>query len=505
MKTFAEYLTETQEVGIVQELKASLVVVHGLPSVKLFEKVIFESGEQGEVMGLTENGAEILLFDHNTLEIGTRVARTAERVSIQVGEGLLGRKIDPLGRHTLNQPILGELETLAIDTRPPGVFDREAIVAPLESGVTMVDLLVPLAKGQRQLIIGDRKTGKTLFLLQTIVNQARQGVICIYALIGKRQLEIQQLQEYFERQGIQNQTVIVATAASDPAGLIFLNPYVAMTIAEYFRDQGKETIVVFDDLTTHAQFYREITLLARRFPGRSAYPSDIFYTHSRLMERGGNFKTAHGSIPITCFPVVQSILGDLSAYITTNVMSMTDGHIFFDTELFDQGQRPAVNPFLSVTRVGLGVQTPLVKDASRQLTSYLVNYEKVKQYSHFGSEVSQSVRDQIDLGEKIFLLLEQRPDEIIPASIAVYLMGLLWNGQWKDQEAEKVKKEIQNYRTKYIQDAQYRQQVDQFLASISSFSELVERLKNPQATAAQPKQVSAQSDQSIQTTNGGTA
>ncbi len=477
MKSFQEYLTSTQEVGTVQELKQSLVVVNGLPGVRLFELVFFESGEKGQVIGLLESGVEILLFDRNVLEIGTRVARTGERLTIGVGPGILGKRIDPLGRHPLSEPILGEVEYRQIDTKPPGIFARAPIVDPLESGVTSVDLIVPLAKGQRQLIIGDRKTGKTLFLLQTVLRQARQGVICIFALIGKKQLEIQQLQEFFEKQGVTQNTVIVATGASDPAGLIFLNPYVAMTIAEYFRDQGKETIVVFDDLTTHAQFYRQITLLARRFPGRSAYPSDIFYTHSRLMERGGNFVTKKGNVPITCFPVVQSILGDLSAYITTNIMSMTDGHIFFDTELFDQGRRPAVNPFLSVTRVGRGVQLPLIKDVSRQLTSYLVNYEKIKQYSHFGSEVSQSVRDQLNLGERIFVLLDQSPDEIVSVSISVYVLGLLWNGQWKDQDPQTVKSEIMNYRKQYDQDANFRSQVDQLLSTAQSFAELVEKMK----------------------------
>lgn len=477
MKTFQEYLAATQELGIVQELKQSLIIATGLPSVKLFEQVLFESGETGQVIGLLETGIEILLFGRNTLHIGDQVVRTGERVTIAVGEGILGKTIDPLGRHAIGEPILGELELCPVDTRPPGIFSRAPIEQPLETGVSIVDLVVPLAKGQRQLVIGDRKTGKTLFLLQTIVHQARKGVICIYAAIGKRQLEIQQLNEYFVQQGIADKTVVIATGASDPAGLIFLNPYVAMAIAEYFRDQGKETIVVFDDLTTHAQFYRQITLLARRFPGRSAYPSDIFYTHSRLMERGGNFVTPQGNVPITCFPVVQSVLGDLSAYITTNIMSMTDGHIFFDTELFDQGRRPAVNPFLSVTRVGLGVQTPLLKDTSRQVTSYLVNYEKIKQYSHFGSEVSQSVRDQLSLGQKIFVLLEQSPEELIPVQISVYLLGLLWSGQWRDQELNEVKKHLREYHQQYVQDQKFQEQVDSLLNSVSTFTELVEKIK----------------------------
>ena len=477
MKSFAEYLASTQEIGTVQELKSSIVLVNGLPGVKLFELVLFDSGDRGQVIGLLESGVEVLLFDRNALEIGSQVVRTGERLTIGVGPGLLGKRIDPLGRHKLSDPILGELEDRAIDTRPGGIFTRAAIVDPLETGVTTVDLIVPLAKGQRQLVIGDRKTGKTLFLLQTILHQARQGVICIYAVIGKTQLEIQQLHKYFQEKGVVDQIVIVATGASDPAGLIFLNPYVAMTIAEYFRDQGKETIVVFDDLTTHAHFYREITLLARRFPGRSAYPSDIFYTHSRLMERGGNFITEKGNIPITCFPVVQSILGDLSAYITTNIMSMTDGHIFFDTELFDQGRRPAVNPFLSVTRVGRGVQIPLVRDASLQLTSYLVNFEKIKQYSHFGSEVSQSVRDQLNLGERIFILLDQTPDEIIPVGLSVYLLALLWNGQWKDQSSDTVKTEIAKYRERFLKEQPLQQQIATVLNSVQSFSQLVEKLK----------------------------
>ncbi len=354
---------------------------------------------------------------------------------------------------------------------------RSAITTPLETGVSIVDLVVPLARGQRELVIGDRKSGKTSFLLQTVTTQAKKGVLCIFASIGKRQSDIYHLHEHFTRVGIQDKVVIVAASSTDASGLQFLAPYSAMTIAEYFRDQGQDTLVIFDDLTAHANIYREINLLLRRFPGRSAYPGDIFYTHARLLERGGNFKVGDKTASISCLPVVQSVIGDLAAYITTNVMSMTDGHIFFDTQLFDQGRRPAVNPFLSVTRVGLQSQTGLTRDVSRQVSSFLVHYERIRQYSHFGAEVSQEVRDSLRVGDQIVAFFQQLPDQIVPMNVNLFIIALLWSRIWSDGDMNALKVTVATIIKRYAAEEQFTQAIDGMVSQSKALTDLMATAK----------------------------
>jgi F-type H+/Na+-transporting ATPase subunit alpha len=477
MKKFSTYLESTGEIGYVTSLHPGIVSVEGLPKVKLFELVILEDESQGQVIGMSRDQVDLILFSNTPVRVGMKVVRTDERLQIPVGPGLCGTTVSPLGERLDSiEPIVGA-ELRSIDTRPAGIMARAPISTPLETGVSVVDTVVPLARGQRELVIGDRKSGKTTFLLQTVISQARQGVICIYCAVGKREIDIKHLEENFAKNGIREKTIIVAASSIDSSGLQYLAPYSAMTIAEYFRDQGMDSLVVFDDLTAHANIYREISLLLRRFPGRSAYPGDIFYTHARLLERGGNFIIGAGSASISCLPVVQSVIGDLAGYITTNVMSMTDGHIFFDMQLFDQGRRPAVNPFLSVTRVGLQAQTPLLRDLSRQLSSFLVYYERIKQYTHFGSEVSQSVRDAIGLGERIFLFFQQLPSEIVPMAVNVYTLALLWTGLWSDQAPAKLKPILRMVVDRYQKDATFRKAIDDMVASSTTFSEMTSKAK----------------------------
>ncbi len=477
MKKFEHYLQSTEEIGYIQKLLHGLVTITGLPNVRLFELVVFESGVLGQVISLQSDFIEVIVFEPANLRVGTRVVRTNERISIGVSEELLGKTIDPLGKiEGLAAPITVK-ETRSIDIRPQGIMARAPIDKPLETGVGIVDIIIPLAKGQRQLIIGDRKSGKTTFLFQTLLNQARAGLICVYAAIGKRAIEIRQLEQFVVTNHIEKNVIIVATSSSEPSGLIYLTPYTAMTIAEYFRDQGKDSLVIMDDLSAHAAVYREITLIARRFPGRGSYPGDIFYTHARVMERGGNFVTNNGSVSITVLPVVQSVMGDLAAYITTNIMSMTDGHLFFDTQLFDAGRRPAVNPFLSVTRVGLEAQTPIIRDVSRTLQSFLVQHEKMKQYTHFGAEVSQSVRDTISLGDRIYVFFQQLSDEIFPITTNIYILALLWGGLWADIEHEKMKRIMRQIMNRYTTDNNFKTQVDTMIAQATTFTDIVTKAK----------------------------
>ncbi len=477
MHSFEESIAKNGEVGYVIRLQPGIIGVEGLPTVRLFELVVLENNSLGQVIGLSREGVDLILFENTQVAMGMRVARTNARVKIPVTENLLGKMISPLGDQLNSIEPIQATEYRSVDTRPGGIMSRSPITMPLETGVSLVDLVIPLARGQRELIIGDRKSGKTSFLLQTVTSQAKKGVLCIYASIGKRQSDIYHLQEHFARQGIQDKVITVAAPSTTASGLQFLAPYSAMTIAEYFRDQGKDTLVIFDDLTSHANIYREINLLLRRFPGRSAYPGDIFYTHARLLERGGNFLVGNKAVSISCLPVVQSVIGDLAAYITTNVMSMTDGHIFFDTQLFDQGRRPAVNPFLSVTRVGLQAQSGLSRDISRQVSSFLVHYERIRQYSHFGAEVSQEVRDSLRVGDQIITFFQQLPDQIVPMNVNLFVIALLWSRLWSDGDMNALKSTVATILRRYTDEAQFKVNVDALIGAAQTLSDLMTSAK----------------------------
>lgn len=345
MNNFQKYLDANGEVGFVTRVNEFIIHVEGLPGVVPEELVIFEQGGTGQVMSVSQNTVEILAFTKQPIEAGTRVARSGTFLQIPVGDALLGNIIDPFGMSVTGEAVIKRpTEMRQIDTSPSGITTRDLIDRGFETGVTVVDLLVPLGFGQRELIIGDRKTGKTVFLLHSVISAAKQGNICIYASIGKTQIDIKRIQEAFIEAGVMDRVIMVASNALDAPGTIFSTPYSAMTIAEFFRDHGQDTLVVLDDLSTHAKIYREISLLARRFPGRNSYPGDTFYIHSRLLERAGNFKYEGGTkkaVAITCLPVVETLEGDLSGYVQTNIMSMTDGHIYFDSGLYVEGRRPA--------------------------------------------------------------------------------------------------------------------------------------------------------------------
>jgi len=470
---FEKTLQDTSEVGYVRKLLHSVCFVEGLPNAHLNELVMFENGAKGLVFSLTVEYCEILLLSSKAILVGERVARTGKYIQIGLGDYLFGATIDPLGE-IIGKPKAIEIEAYrAIDQQPQGMIGRKSVNESLSTGVKMVDILVPLGKGQRELVIGDRKTGKTLFLLQTMLNQVRQGTICIYAAVGKQQQDINALHDFIDSQGIRESVIVVATGAAEPPGKVFLAPYTAMTIAEYYRDKGKDSLVIMDDLNAHAKYYREISLEAKRFPGRSSYPGDIFYTHARLMERAGNFEKA----AITCLPVAESIMGDLSGYIQTNIMSMTDGHIYFDIERFNDGQRPAVDPFLSVTRVGLQAQSPLVRQVNRHLTSFLVSLEKMKDFMHFGAEMSDQVRDTLSRGEQLMVLFNQDYREVVPMNITVYLIGLLWADKYKGLSADATDQEFTKAIQEYQSNEDYRKKIDGIIMSTPDFNELISKLQ----------------------------
>ncbi|RJR15960.1 hypothetical protein C4579_01160 [Candidatus Microgenomates bacterium] len=471
MKDFATYLNQTQEVGYVTEVKHTILYVTGLPHAKLSELVIFETGELGQIVSMDRKYAEVILFSRSVVRVGMQVARTGSVASVTLSNNLLGKSLNPLGEQLDGQLFNHSKDKVVrqIDVEPLGITERKPVDQPLITGVSLVDLVIPLGIGQRELVIGDRKTGKTVFLLQAMRSQlANNDMICVYAGIAKWRVDIIKLEAFFESSGLKDRSILVSSAASDAPGLIFLTPYTAMTIAEYFRDQGKDVLIILDDLTRHAQFYREITLLARRFPGRSSYPGDIFYVHAKLLERAGNFKK--GSI--TCLPVAESIGGDLSGYIQTNIMSMTDGHIFFDSDYFTAGKRPAINPFLSVTRVGLQAHSQLLRDISRQLSRLLVRLEELSKLMHFGVEISADVKNTLALGERINEFFRQSYERIIPLPMSVMIIAFLWFGRWKELTTPQMRQEMEKAISRYQSDNTYREFIDRILEESKSLSDL---------------------------------
>lgn len=475
MRDFAYYREQQGEIGFAEQVLHSIVDVSGLPRVHPGEMVMFENGQVGQALFLNEDHVEVLILTGSGVRVGDQVARTGHPITIHLTNQLLGKTIDPLGFDFITkQEFQGEATGTAIDQVPNTIAQRKPIDTPFETGISIVDLAVPLGKGQRELIIGDRKTGKTQFVRQVLLSQAKQGSICIYAAIGKLKVDIKSTIEFFEKEGVSGQTVLVLSASDDPAGMVFLTPYTAMTIAEYFRSQGKDVLIIMDELTQHAKAYREVSLLAKRFPGRNAYPGDIFYAHSRLLERAGCFTSG----AITCLAIAEAPLGDITGYIQTNIMSMTDGHIFFDSDAFNRGRRPPINPFLSVTRVGLQTQTPLLRELTRELSSFLVHLERLRQFVHFGAELSEAVRQQLALGELIYAFFDQDYHVIRRLPLSVVIFSGLWSGYWKGKDIEVFKAEVKQLKEKFDQDATFSQTITQMVASAKSFQELVNQIKD---------------------------
>lgn len=363
----------------------------------------------------------------------------------------MGRIIDPLCRPIDGLgPVFGEKKYLSIQREAPGITRRVRVNKPLETGVMVVDLLVPVGYGQRELVIGDAKTGKTTFLLQAMVSQAKEGIICIYVGIGKETSAVKIVEDYLKEMNVFDKTVMVIATSENPSTINYLSPFSGMTIAEYFRDRGEKVLIIFDDLTSHAKFYREISLLVKRVPGRSSYPGDIFHIQAAVVERAGNIKTPDNKeVSITALPVAETLENDISGYIQTNLMAMTDGHIFFDINVFREGKRPAINAFLSVSRVGNQTKTPIDKALAGWIKRKLVEYQRVMGLSQFGVELSLETQKLLDLGKKLEILFNQGPKTIIPRSLQLFLFGLIFFGFWEDKPQNVMKVEIDEILKKY--------------------------------------------------------
>ncbi len=463
---FDDFLKQTGEFGIVEQIRYPIVLVSGLPNASPNELVLFENGEIGQLTTLGENLAEVLIFSKSPVAIGTKVARTNQSLTVQVGEGLLGKVIDPLGKGLIDHNISKTTQTRPIYSAPLSIKERIRIKKPFLTGTTLVDMLLPLGKGQREMVVGDRKVGKTAFLLTTIKSQIQEGVVVVYAAIGKKRSEVKKIVNFLGEQKLMPNVVVVASFSDQSPALISLTPYSAQTIAEYFKDLGRDVLVVFDDLSTHARFYREISLIGKKFPGRESYPGDTFYAHAKLLERAGNFKHPQkGEVSITALPVAEAVEGDLTSYIVSNLISITDGHLLFDNLIFSGGRRPAVDISLSVTRVGKQTRGELLRSLNTKLLAFLSHYEKIQNVSQFGAELSQDTKLALQRAQKLYILLEQHYQQIIPQALQVVLVMLVWLGFLDVLPEEQVGKARDEALKSYTANSQARASVEAILKS----------------------------------------
>lgn len=426
---FDQLLSKIGEYGVVYQVSHPIVMIDGLPKVKSREVILFENGQKGEVYAINRGKIEARVFSREPVRVGAKVVRTNELLSIPVGTELLGQSITPLGEaFDETKPFNAPKEMRELDVKPVGISGRRKITSQMATGIALVDMLVPLGKGQRELVIGERKTGKTSLLLTMIKKQVNEGNLVIYAAIGKKKSEIKKIEGFFAQENLSGKTITVATSSYDSPSLIFQTPYSAMTIAEYFRDKGVSSLIIMDDMSTHAKFYRELSLLSRRFPGRDSYPGDVFYIHSKLLERAGNFvhPTAK-EVSITCLPIVEIIEGDFTGYISTNLMGITDGHIYLDSNIYYQGMRPAVNVSLSVTRVGRQTMAKLPREVHKILTAFLSRYDKLQNLSHFGQELTDDVKRALNMGDLIYKFFKQPYEETIPMPIQMIILSMIFN------------------------------------------------------------------------------
>ena len=393
--------------GTVSRVGDGVVRVTGLPGRCYGELLAFDGGAFGMAIDLEEDGAGAVLLDTaDVVRVGTRVRGTGRVCDVPVGECLLGRVIDPIGRALDGAPLEAK-QYYPVERRAPDLVSRRAVDTPLETGVICVDSLVPIGRGQRELIIGDRQTGKTTLALDTILNQKGRNVICIYCAIGQKASTVSSVIETLRAEGAMQYSIVVAATASDSPALQYLSPYAACSVGEYFMEQGKDVLVVYDDLSKHAVAYRAMSLLLRRSPGREAYPGDIFYLHSRLLERAACLSHEKGGGTLTALPIIETKGGNISAYIPTNVISITDGQIYLESELFHNGIRPAVNTGLSVSRVGRAAQPQAMRKVSGTLRIDLAQYREMAVFSRFGSDLEASTKKLLDSGERLTNLLTQ--------------------------------------------------------------------------------------------------
>lgn len=421
-----EPATQAKRVGIIARVADGVAMIHGLPQAQYLELIMFPHAVLGVVVNLEEDmvGA-IVLGDYLGLSEGDQVQSTGKLLSVPVAEGFLGRVVSPLGEPLDGKGVINAKKSYPMERVAPGVTKRRPVTTPLQTGIKAIDAMIPIGRGQRELIIGDRNTGKTAIAVDAIINQKKEGVICIYVAIGQKTSRIAQVVGDITRHKAMEHTVVVAASASDPAAYQYLAPYAGCAIGEYFMDQGKDVLVIYDDLSKHAWAYRQISLILKRPSGREAYPGDVFYLHSRLLERACRLDEEFGGGSLTALPIIETLAGDLSAYIPTNVISITDGQIFLESDLFYAGQRPAVNVGLSVSRVGGAAQIKAMKKVAGNLRLDLAQYRDLAAFAQFSSDLDETTRKQIDRGARMMELLKQ--GQYAPMSVERQVV-IVWAG-----------------------------------------------------------------------------
>ncbi|HEC2410914.1 TPA: F0F1 ATP synthase subunit alpha [Campylobacter jejuni] len=401
---------EIEETGKIISIADGVAKVYGLKNIMAGEMVEFENGDKGMALNLEESSVGIVILGKGEgLKEGASVKRLKKLLKVPVGEALIGRVVNALGEPIDAKGVINANEYRFVEEKAKGIMARKSVHEPLHTGIKAIDALVPIGRGQRELIIGDRQTGKTTVAVDTIISQRGQGVICIYVAIGQKQSTVAQVVKRLEEHGAMEYTIVVNAGASDPAALQYLAPYTGVTMGEFFRDNAKHALIVYDDLSKHAVAYREMSLILRRPPGREAYPGDVFYLHSRLLERASKLNDELGAGSLTALPIIETQAGDVSAYIPTNVISITDGQIFLETDLFNSGIRPAINVGLSVSRVGGAAQIKATKQVSGTLRLDLAQYRELQAFAQFASDLDEASRKQLERGQRIVELLKQPP------------------------------------------------------------------------------------------------
>ncbi len=427
------------ETGFVISVGDGIARIHGLETVMAGELIEFSHGVSGIALNLEEDqvGA-VLLGDYTELKEGDEVRRTGRIMSIPVGEAMVGRVVDALGRPIDDRGPIDTQQFNPLESLAPGVVDRQPVKEPLQTGIKAIDAMIPIGRGQRELIIGDRQTGKTTIALDTIYNQKGGDVICIYVAIGQKRSTVAQVVKTLTDLGAMQYTIVVAATASDPAPMQYIAPYAGCALGEYFRDKGMHALVIYDDLSKHAAAYREISLLLRRPPGREAYPGDVFYLHSRLLERAAKLSKEKGGGSLTALPFIETQAGDVSAYIPTNVISITDGQIFLEADLFNSNQRPAINVGISVSRVGGSAQIKAMRSIAGTLRLDLAQYRELAAFSQFGSDLDKASQAQLNRGRRLVEILKQGQYQPLPVEKQVLIIFAGTNGYLDDLPVEQI-------------------------------------------------------------------
>ncbi len=491
---------KVEEIGKVLSVGDGIARVYGLEEVSAGEMVEFDDKTLGMALNLEEDNVGVVIFgDDRNIKEGDTVKRTGRIVDTAVGIELLGRVVDGLGNEIDGKGKMKAKERRMVDVKAPGIIPRESVSEPMQTGLKAIDALVPIGRGQRELIIGDRQTGKTAVAIDTIINQKvlnkdkkdEEKLFCIYVSIGQKRSTVAQIVKTLEEQGALEYTVVVAATASDPAPLQYLAPYTGCAIGEWFRDNGKHALIIYDDLSKQAVAYRQMSLLLRRPPGREAYPGDVFYLHSRLLERAAKLNKDNGGGSLTALPIIETQAGDVSAYIPTNVISITDGQIFLETELFYQGIRPAINVGLSVSRVGSAAQVKAMKQVAGSIKLELAQYREMAAFAQFGSDLDASTQKLLNRGARLTELLKQGQYRPLPVEEQVLVIFAGVNGYLDDLEKEKIsdfevfllesfkknqKKIIQSVKTKKSLDEQLTKEISHALDDIKK--EFIKELKS---------------------------